>query len=273
MFPFHFSPRALVLCGALFLCAGVRAQTTGVPSVSPASANAVGSDAAPPEAKREGAPLRDGERTLFRFRAPTGAVKVFLAGSFNGYANNTNGAVTDEAFALNNAGGGFFWTRAFVDAKPQSYKYVVLDGRGKFTWLPDPNVTATDADGNTALDFGKLERIPASPNREGAPLRDGGDVLFRFRAPSDAVKVFLAGSFNGFANNANGAISDNAFALSRDASGLYQKRVTLGKTKEKYKYVVQDKNGHFVWLPDPSVKDTDDDGNSVVDFGAIEKVG
>lgn len=271
MLPLHFSSRALVLCGALFISAGVRAQTPGVPVVSAASANAIGSPAVPPEAKREGAPLRDGERTLFRFHAPTGTVKVFLAGGFNGFAANTNGAITDDAFALNNAGDGFFWTRVFVDAKPQSYKYVVLDGAGKFTWLPDPSVTATDADGNSTLDFGKLARIPASPNREGAPLRDGDDVLFRFRAPANAQKVFLAGSFNGYANNTNSAVTDDAFALSRDADGLYKKRVTLGKTKEKYKYVVQDKDGKFVWLPDPSVRETDDDGNTVVDFGAIEK--
>jgi len=258
----------LLGCAALLVPACAHAQTPPAPSAARANASAV---VAPPQAK-EGAPLREGDSVLFRFHAPANTVKVFVAGSFNEFALNQNGAVTDDKFALTKAGDGFFWTRALVDPKVEQYKYVVLDTFGGFSWVADPFVKETDKDGNSTLDFGKIERLPASLTREGAPLRDGDAVVFRFRAPSEAMKVFLAGSFNGFANPQEGVVSDEAFAMTRGADGLYSKRVVIGATTEKYKYVVLGKNGGFTWVADPFVKATDADGNTVVVFSQIERI-
>ena len=252
-----------MLCAvtAVPLCA--RAQT-------PAPATPV---VAPAPAKQDGPPLRDGDAVLFRFHAPAGAEKVFLAGSFNNYADNVNGAVTDPKFALNDAGDGYFWTRALVEPKREQYKFVVLGRDGQFTWLPDPNVATADADGNSVLDFGEIGRLPLAATGEGAPVRlPNGEVLFRFRAPADAQRVFLAGSFNGFADNQNGAVSGEKYALLREANGLYTKRESIGAATEKYKFVVLDKTGKYLWLADPNVRATDADGNTVVDFSKIERL-
>ncbi len=260
---FHFSFRSLWLCAALLAPLCAQAQTP-IPTVA-------NTPTLPAQAKIEGPPLREGDSVLFRFRAPLDAVKVFVAGSFNEFALNQNGAITDERFAMQAAGDGLFFARALVDEKVEGYKFVVLDKAGQFLWTPDPFVKEVDADGNSTLDFGKIERLPASMKREGAPLRENGEVVFRFRAPAGATKVYLAGSFNGFANANEGVIVDEAFAMTRDENGLYSKRVNIGNSVEKYKYVWVDKNGKFTWISDPFVRATDADGNTTLDFSRIEQ--
>ena len=260
---FHFSFRHFLLCAALIAPVHAHAQTQ-----TPTNANASSMLA---QAKTEGAPLREGDSVLFRFRAPADAVKVFVAGSFNEFALNQNGAVTDEKFAMTPAGDGLFFIRALVDEKVEQYKFVVLDKAGQFTWVSDPFVKETDADGNSTLDFGKIERVPASTKREGAPLRANGEAVFRFRAPAEATKVFLAGTFNAFANANEGTVVDEAFAMTRDENGVYSKSVNIGNSVEKYKYVWVDKDGVFHWVSDPFVKATDADGNTTLDFSRIER--
>ena len=255
----------LLLCGAL--CAGAALP------ISLARADEESSVAAAPlQATQDGPPLRDGERVLFRFRAPANAQKVYLAGSFNNYADNVDGAVSDEKFALTDAGDGRYFARVFVKPSVESYKFVVLDKSGQFNWVSDPSVAATDDDGNSVLDFGKIGRIAATSNRQGPPVRAGEEVLFRFRAPADAQKVYLAGSFNNYADNENGVVSEEKFALTPDVNGLYTKRVNLGDTTENYKFVMVNKAGETLWIADPNVEATDENGNSVVDFGKIEKL-
>ncbi len=255
----------LLLCGVL--CGGVLSP------LAPARADEESSvAAAPAQATQDGAPLRDGERVLFRFHAPANAQKVYLAGSFNGYADNVNGAIGDDKFALTDAGDGHYFARVFVKPDVERYKFVVLDKNGQFNWLSDPNVAPTDNDGNSVLDFSQIGRIPATSKRQGPPVRAGEDALFRFRAPAGAQKVFLAGSFNNYADNVNGAIGDDKFAMTPDANGLYLKRVNISDTTENYKFVVVNQAGETVWMNDPNVEATDDNGNSVVDFGKIENL-
>ena len=254
MFPLVFSLRALALGAVLLAPLGAWAQT------------------APPETAQAGPPLREGARVLFRFHAPAGAQKVFLAGSFNNWADNQNGAVTDDKFALAKTGDGFYWTSVAVEPKVEQYKFVVRKADGQWDWLADPQVAATDAQGNSVLDFGKIGRLAPSANRQGAPLRAGDQVLFRFQAPADAVKVYLAGSFNNFADNENGVVRDEKFAMTPLPNGLYTKRETIGATTEKYKFVVVNQDDQTTWVADPNVALADANGNSVVDFGAIERL-
>jgi hypothetical protein len=117
-----------------------------------------------------------------------------------------------------------------------------------------------------------LTTLPSKAKQQGPPLRDGDYVLFRFRAPTDATKVFLAGSFNKFAHNQNGEITNNRFAMIPVGDNFYFKRVRLERTPQKYKFVVLDKNGKFRWVSDPQVKESDKDGNTVVNFGALQNL-
>lgn len=112
-------------------------------------------------------------------------------------------------------------------------------------------------------------QIPRAATQEGAPVRDENKVLFRFRAPQDVVRVYLAGTFNGFANNHNGTISDEQFAMTPIGNGLWFKEIAIGSTTEKYKFVVLGQDGKFNWQPDSFVQTTDGDGNSVFDFSTI----
>ena len=225
-----------------------------------------------PDTSHAGPPLRQGDAVLFRLRAPDGAAKVFVAGSFNNWADNQNGAVTDAKFALTDAGDGNYAGYVLVDPSVESYKFVVLDKAGNYTWIADPSVLKTDDQGNSTLDFSKIERLAPAANREGAPIRQGDAVLFRFRAPEGAVKVFVAGSFNDFADANAGVISGDKYAMTPNANGLYTRRESIGKTNEKYKYVVLGADGQFTWMSDPFVKATDEDGNSVVDFAKVGAV-
>ena len=256
----------LLACGVSLLWGGAFA-----PNALVAHADQINL-AASPDLNQPGPPLRDGERVLFRFRAPTNAQKVFLAGSFNNYADNVNGAVTDDKYALTNAGDGVYSIRAFVKPDLENYKFVVLNRNGGFDWLADPQVQTLDKDGNSVLDFSQIERIAPAADRAGPPVRNNGQVLFRFRAPAETQKVYLAGSFNNYADNKDGVISDERFAFTPGADGLYTKRENIGDTTENYKFVVVDKNGQTTWLTDPEVQTTDEQGNSVVNFGAIEKL-
>ena len=256
----------LLTCGLGLLACGAFA-----PNAPVAHADQV-NFAAAPDLAQPGVPLRDGERVLFRFRAPANAQKVFLAGSFNNYADNVNGAVTDEKFALADAGDGVYSIRAFVKPELQNYKFVVLNQNGGFDWLADPRVQTLDKDGNSVLDFSQIERIAPAADRPGPPVRREGQVLFRFRAPAETQKVYLAGSFNDYADNKDGVVSDEKFAFAPGADGLYTKRENIGDTTENYKFVVVDKNGQTTWLADPEVEATDEQGNSVVNFGALEKL-
>jgi hypothetical protein len=106
---------------------------------------------------------------LFRFRAPASAVRVHLAGSFNAFAQNRNGAVSGGRFAMTQARNGLWFKRVEVDAGVHKYKFVAVDKDGKSTWLPDPHVAEADADGNSVLDFSKIGSVQSNGHRVAAP--------------------------------------------------------------------------------------------------------
>jgi 1,4-alpha-glucan branching enzyme len=118
----------------------------------------------PAEATQDGPPVRAGERVLFRFRAPN-ATRVYLAGSFNGWALNKGGKVTNERFAMQSAGNGIWFKHVTLTPQVHQYKFVVTDKNGKQDWVPDPHVQAKDEDSNTVFDFqpSPCRRYP--PNR------------------------------------------------------------------------------------------------------------
>ena len=109
----------------------------------------------------------------------------------------------------------------------------------------------------------QAESIPGAAKEEGAPVRIGDRVLFRFRAP-DAKKVYLAGSFNGFAQNHAGHVSSDRFAMRALPGGMWYRWASIGPGNHAYKYVVEAENGSQAWLTDPHAPATGNDGNSVL---------
>jgi len=132
----------------------------------------------PGEAKEEGPPVRIGDRVLFRFRAPD-AKKVYLAGSFNGFAQNHSGHVSSERFAMRPLPGGMWYRWVSLGPGTYSYKYVVEETNGSQAWLTDPAVQATATDGNTALQVAASVPSPA-------PQKEAGRTLKAFSTPAEA---------------------------------------------------------------------------------------
>lgn len=113
------------------------------------------------------------------------------------------------------------------------------------------------------------ELVPALAHQDGPPVADRDRVLFRFRAPESTRRVYLAGSFNGWANNSGGHVSDARFAMKPSGGGIWFARISVSAQAHQYKYVVEDANGEQKWVPDPFVADRTSDGNSVFDFSRL----
>ncbi len=168
-----FNRRALL---TMFLCAAaVTGGTAGARAQHAEQGGGWGRvwaalQSAPAAATQDGPPVRDGDRVLFRFRAPAGATRVFLAGSFNAWARNNAGTVTDQRFAMRPAGGGLWYAWVNLEPKTYQYKYVVVGKDGKSQWAPDPHVKAVDATGNTVLDVSALPRQGSAELPDPKPL-------------------------------------------------------------------------------------------------------
>ena len=103
--------------------------------------------------KRPGAPERFGKNIVFRFLAPKGTKVVYLAGSFNGFAENSNGHVTNSRYAMHQAAGSLWWAILPLSKGVIRYKYVFENGSGSQSWVADPCVSTKDGDGNTSFDL------------------------------------------------------------------------------------------------------------------------
>jgi len=97
----------------------------------------------------------------------------------------------------------------------------------------------------------------------------GRDVIFRFAAPAGTARVYLAGSFNGFAENSNGRVSDNRYAMRRSSTDVWWSGIPITGGGIKYKFVVESPSGVQTWVSDPFVPAKDGDGNTVFDVGSI----
>ena len=115
----------------------------------------------------------------------------------------------------------------------------------------------------------QAESIPDAATEEGPPVRVGDRVMFRFRS-SDAKKVYLAGSFNGFAQNHAGHVSSDRFAMQPLPGGMWYRWVSIGPGTYSYKYVAESENGGQAWLTDPHGQATGNDGNSVLQVPAVD---
>ncbi len=118
--------------------------------------------------------------------------------------------------------------------------------------------------------FGKDNREPRLKSG-GPPQVDGPSVLFRFEPPdnSDVSQVYLAGSFNNWANNNDGRIDNPRHAMQRAPSGVWYAYMDLPGERFQYRYVVETTDGNYHWMNDPFVQERDTDGNSAVTLEAL----
>jgi hypothetical protein len=119
-------------------------------------------DSIPPSARFAGPPLRSSDKVLFRFRPAPDIAKVYLAGSFNHWANNDNGKITDDRFAMRQDPSGIWYQWVELPAGAYSYQYITRGADGTEKWMRDPFVPAGDASGNTVLDFSKIASLESN---------------------------------------------------------------------------------------------------------------
>lgn len=100
------------------------------------------------------------------------------------------------------------------------------------------------------------------------PVHDGEIFVFTTEAP-DAEQVFLAGSFNGFANNDNGVVKNPRFRMFQLDNGLWTRILKLPHGTVRYKYVLWNEQDGYTWIPDPAVEVRDSDDNTILDLRSL----
>jgi 1,4-alpha-glucan branching enzyme len=98
------------------------------------------------------------------------------------------------------------------------------------------------------------------------PQKAEGGVLFQCYAP-EARAVYLAGDFNGWANNVDGRITNAEFAMSGpDTNGVWRKTVKLDPGVYRFKFNL---NGEASgWFAPDSIDELDGDKNAIIHVDA-----
>jgi 1,4-alpha-glucan branching enzyme len=197
---------------------------------------------------------------LFQCRAPN-AKAVYLAGDFNGWAQNVDGRISKPEFAMTGPDTNGVW-RKIVKLDAGTYKFKFnLDGEPD-SWFAPETVDETDADKNAVFRVtgaGEVV-IRSARNPKWAPQVTDDGVLFQLYAP-EAHVVYLAGDFNAWGKNRDGLVYDPQFALSGpDADGVWRVKVELPAGRSVYQFVV-DGDG---WMTDPNAVENDSENHSVV---------
>jgi len=165
----------------------------------------------------------------YRFFLPgfQDARSLYLAGSFNGWNPN--------AYRMVRINGG--WALyLFLRDGTYTYKYVV-DGQ----WTTDPGNANTRPDGS-----GNVNSVVSL----------GDTVWVRLRGFTDAGKVILAGSFNGW--------NPAELEMEKTADG-WQLPYVLAPGNYEYKFIVDG-----TWMPDPSNPLTTGSGNFTNSFLTVD---
>jgi 1,4-alpha-glucan branching enzyme len=201
---------------------------------------------------------------LFQCSAP-GASAVYLAGDFNNWADNSDGIISDAKHKMEGPDANGVWQKT-INLSPGTHKFKFNLGGTKEGWFA-PEWAKQDSDGNGLIeitDGGDVAGLagtsspPASePKAEG---QGGPKVTFHFTAP-DASAVYLAGDFNNWADNKEGAVSDSKYAMSKGDGGVWKTELALTPGRHSYKFVVDGSR----WENDPGTSEKDSSGNSVVE--------
>ncbi|MBK1858039.1 glycoside hydrolase family 66 protein [Cerasicoccus arenae] len=114
-------------------------------------------------------------------------------------------------------------------------------------------------------------QLEAALRKSGPPLRDGSGVLFRFEPPSnlEIKAVYLAGSFNNWANNDNGVVNNPRFAMQNKQSDVWYKFIDTPTPDFQYRYVMQTTDGQMLWTTDPFI-DARQGDNSATNLNELQ---
>lgn len=200
-------------------------------------------------------PYALGASVTFQLHFPR-ARQVYLAGSFNGWADNINGTPRDaNAIMASDGAGG--WTKSIeIDTLIARYKFVVEDASGRFEWIADPNVVQQDTDGNSVIIVGSgpMERLATVRRME--VLSDGSRLVLVLRnereAMLDAIGIQGPSDIAGARMEAK-AVGDRAIALEWTADGkLHDFEAKLNDNSRYYgggeRFNALNQKGRALWM-------------------------
>jgi 1,4-alpha-glucan branching enzyme len=198
---------------------------------------------------------------LFQCYEPEAHI-VYLAGDFNGWANNVDGRITNSSFAMNGPDTNGVWRKTVkLDAGIYRFKFNV-NGEGNGWFAPD-SIDERDGDQNAILHISATGDvlIPSARNPKWRPHRTSRGLLLACYAPT-AHLVYLAGDFNDWAHNREGLVFDPHFAMhGPDGDGVWRAEVELKPGQHVYQFVIDGDH----WIADPNDDETDKENHSVVE--------
>lgn len=208
------------------------------------------------------APVKTKDGVRFQVEA-TEARKVFLAGTFNNWADNKDGAVSDDNFAMLKGEGSPIWTRYVALEKGEyALKFVVETDKNQ-TWIVPTYWTSRDRTGNARFWItGKgnpyLHRQDSSKY---ATTKVPGEVTFTLLAPG-LEAVYVAGEFNNWADNKEGLVTAKKFAMDGpDKNGVWKLTLKLASGRHPYQFVLDGDT----WIHDPNQESEDTEFHSVIE--------
>jgi len=197
---------------------------------------------------------------LFQCYAPVARV-VYLAGDFNGWADNENGRITNAEFAMSGPDTNGVW-RKTVRLDPGAHRFKFnLDGEASGWFAPD-SIDELDGDKNAIIHVEAsgdvVVRSAHNPRWRPQSTEDG--VRFQCYAP-DAHVVYLVGEFNEWGHNRDGLVYDPKLVMSGPGTdGVWWATVKLKAGRHAYQFVVDGDQ----WNTDPNAPEKDGENHSVV---------
>jgi len=197
---------------------------------------------------------------LFQCYAPK-ARAVYLAGDFNGWAQNDGGRITNAAFVMSGPDANGVW-RKTVKLDPGVYHFKFnLNGEAAGWFAPD-SIDELDGDKNAIIhvDASGEVVIRSAHKPKWKPQQTGQGVILQCYAP-DAYLVYLVGDFNDWGHNRDGLVFDPKFAMNGpDKDGVWRANIELKPGQHVYQFVIDGDH----WIADPNVGETDDKRHSVL---------
>jgi len=198
---------------------------------------------------------------LFQCYAPEARV-VYLAGDFNGWAQNDDGRITKAEFAMSGPDTNGVWHK-IVNLDPGVYRFK-FNLNGEATgWFAPESIDELDGDKNAIVHVeasGDVV-IRSAHNPKWQPRRTERGVIFQCYAPA-AFLVYLVGDFNEWGHGRNGPVFDPKLVMNGpDADGVWHMEIKLPPGRHVYEFVIDGDH----WITDPNATESDDKGHSLVE--------
>ena len=207
-------------------------------------------------------PQKTGGGVLFQCYAPEAHI-VYVAGDFNGWANNMDGRITNAEFAMTGPDTNGVW-RKTVKLDPGIYHFKFNLNGERPGWFAPDSIDECDGDQNAVLhiDASGDVVIPSARNPKWRPQSLPHGLLLACYAPK-AHLVYLAGDFNDWGHNRAGLVFDPHFVMQGpDSGGVWRASVTLAPGRHLYQFVIDGDH----WIADPNNDRMDPQKHSVLEI-------